>query len=172
MAPIILYMPEDISTGFRSNWTGKAYGNFASDALKAAGGDTFGDKLTGSAQAITKAIDRSIPIQGAMAIRKALQKIGGDQISNDDVFGGVSGAILNPNVELMWWYRSKKLYTQLKPVPRDATESSTIKQICNQFASDATKLDPGNVFGGTSQELSKDLLVFLTWVELLLRKVQ
>ena len=35
MAPIILYMPEDISTGFRSNWTGKAYGNFASDALKA-----------------------------------------------------------------------------------------------------------------------------------------
>ena len=25
--PIVLYMPEDISTGFRSNWTGKAFGN-------------------------------------------------------------------------------------------------------------------------------------------------
>ena len=152
MAPIILYMPEDISTGFRSNWTGKAYGNFASDALKAAGGDTFGDKLTGSAQAITKAIDRSIPIQGAMAIRKALQKIGGDQISNDDVFGGVSGAILNPNVELMYGGTDLRNFTlNFKLVPRDATESSTIKQICNQFKrAMLPKLDPGDVFGGTS----------------------
>ena len=152
MAPIVLYMPEDISTGFRSNWTGKAYGNFASDALKAAGGDTFGDKLTGSAQAITKAIDRSIPIAGAMAIRKALQKISGDQLSNDDIFGGVSGAILNPNVELMYGGTDLRNFTlNFKLVPRDATESSTIKQICNQFKrAMLPKLDPGNVFGGTS----------------------
>ena len=25
----IMYMPEDISTGFRANWGGKAFGNFA-----------------------------------------------------------------------------------------------------------------------------------------------
>ena len=152
MAPIVLYMPEDISTGFRSNWTGKAYGNFASDALKAAGGNTFGDKLTGAANTISSAIDKSIPIEGAKAIRKALQKIGGDQISNDDVFGGVSGAILNPNVELMYGGTDLRNFTlNFKLVPRDATESSTIKQICNQFKrAMLPKLDPGDVFGGTS----------------------
>tara|TARA_Y100000022_G_scaffold46878_1_gene39495 strand:- start:650 stop:2017 length:1368 start_codon:yes stop_codon:yes gene_type:complete len=152
MAPIVLYMPEDISTGFRSNWTGKAYGNFASDALKAAGAEGIGQKLKGAATAASSAIDRSIPIQGAMAMRKVLQKIGGDQLSNDDLFGGISGAILNPNVELMYGGTDLRNFTlNFKLVPRDATESSTIKQICNQFKrAMLPKLDPGDVFGGTS----------------------
>ena len=116
------------------------------------GGNTFGDKLTGAANTISSAIDKSIPIEGAKAIRKALQKIGGDQISNDDVFGGVSGAILNPNVELMYGGTDLRNFTlNFKLVPRDATESSTIKQICNQFKrAMLPKLDPGDVFGGTS----------------------
>ena len=42
--PILLYMPEDISTGFRSNWGGKALSNAARDFLGAAGAEGL-DKL-------------------------------------------------------------------------------------------------------------------------------
>ena len=152
MPPIVLYMPEDISTGFRSNWTGKAYGNFASDLLRSAGAAGLQDKLEGTADAMFKSVDRMIPIEGAKALRKLMQKVGGDQISNDDIFGGVSGAILNPNVELMYGGTDLRNFTlNFKLVPRDPDESSTIKQICNQFKrAMLPKLNPGDVFGGTS----------------------
>ena len=152
MPPIVLYMPEDISTGFRSNWTGKAYGNFASNALKSAGADNLGDKLKGALDTATSAIDTIIPVKGAEALRKLMQKVGGDQISNDDIFGGISGAILNPNVELMYGGTDLRNFTlNFKLVPRDPNESTTIKQICNQFKrAMLPKLDPGDVFGGTS----------------------
>jgi len=152
MRPILLYMPEDISTGFRSNWTGKAYGNFASNALKAAGGESVMDKVKAAAGLLPDSIDRIIPIEGAKTLRKFIQKVGGDQISNDDVFGGISGAILNPNVELMYGGTDLRNFTlNFKLVPRDPGESKTIKQICNQFKrAMLPKLDPGNVFGGTS----------------------
>ena len=98
MYPIVLYMPEDISTGFRSNWTGKAYGNFASNALKAAGVEGLGNKLKGAFKTATEQADNIIPLAGAAALRKLMQKVGGDQITNDDLFGGISGASLNQNV--------------------------------------------------------------------------
>ena len=150
---IVLYMPEDISTGFRSNWTGKSFGNFTSDALRAAGSEGLGEKLKGAATAAKTAFDRSIPIEGAKAMRKTLQKIGGDMLSNDDLFGGISGAILNPNVELMYGGTDLRNFSlNYKLVARHRKESETIKQICNQFKrAMLPKLDPGNVFGGTSE---------------------
>ena len=152
MAPIVLYMPEDISTGFRSNWTGKAFGNFAANALMAAGADDLGKKLQGAFDTAKDQIDTIIPKAGAKALRKLMQKVGGDQITNDDIFGGISGAILNPNVELMYGGTDLRNFTlNFKLVPRDTTESNTIKQICNQFKrAMLPKLDPGDVFGGTS----------------------
>jgi len=152
MAPIVLYMPEDISTGFRSNWTGKAYGNFASDVLRSAAAQGLQGKLQGVADTMFKGVDRMIPIEGAKALRKLMQKVGGDQISNDDIFGGVSGAILNPNVELMYGGTDLRNFTlNFKLVPRDPDESLIIKKICNQFKrAMLPKLNPGDVFGGTS----------------------
>ena len=81
-----------------------------------------------------------------------MQKVGGDQITNDDIFGGISGAILNPNVELMYGGTDLRNFTlNFKLVPRDTKESNTIKEICNQFKKAMLpKLDPGNVFGSTS----------------------
>ena len=149
--PIVLYMPEDISTGFRSNWTGKSFGNFATGALRAAGAEGFG-KLEGTANTIRNSFETAVPIKGAEALRKLMQKVGGDQISNDDIFGGISGAILNPNVELMYGGTDLRNFTlNYKLVPRDSKEAAIIKQICNQFKrAMLPKLDPGAVFGGTS----------------------
>ena len=66
--PIVLYMPEDISTGFRSNWTGKAFGNFASNALMSAGADDLGKKLQGAFDTAKDQIDTIIPKAGAKAL--------------------------------------------------------------------------------------------------------
>ena len=150
---IVLYMPEDISTGFRSNWTGKAYGNFATNALKTAGGETLKDKLDGAKKTLKDSVKTFIPVKSAEALRKVLQKIGGDQLSNDDIFGGISGAILNPNVELMYGGTDLRNFTlNFKLVARQEEESVVIKRICNQFKrAMLPKLDPGNVFGATSE---------------------
>ena len=151
--PIVLYMPEDISTGFRANWTGKAFGNFASDFLRSAGADGLVEKLEGVKGATWSGINRFIPIKGAQALSKIVKKVGGDTISNDDIFGGISGAILNPNVELMYGGGDLRNFSlNFRLVPRDKSENNTINEICNQFKrAMLPKLDPGDVMGGTSK---------------------
>ena len=99
--PVVLYMPEDISTGFRSNWGGKAFSNIATDALRSAGAEGMG-KLTGAVTGFGNLMSRAPYIAGAQVIRKAISGLSGDNLSNDDVFGAISGAILNPNTELLF----------------------------------------------------------------------
>ena len=151
--PIVLYMPEDISTGFRANWTGKAFGNFASDFLRSAGADGLVEKLKGAKDGVWNAMDRFIPIKGAQALSKIVKKVGGDTISNDDIFGGISGAILNPNVELMYGGGDLRNFSlNFRLVPRDQSENAIINEICSQFKrAMLPKLDPGDVMGGTSK---------------------
>ena len=66
---IALYMPEDVSTGFRAQWGGKNLTNFASGVLSAAGADGF-DKLKRSGDALAGAIGNVSYIAGAQAISK------------------------------------------------------------------------------------------------------
>ena len=49
--PIALYMPEDVSSGFRAQWTGKSMSTLAVDALRSMGQDGF-DKVTNAAGSI------------------------------------------------------------------------------------------------------------------------
>ena len=76
---ILLYMPEDISTGFRSNWGGKAFSNFASEALTGLSAESIMSKIGGTLEASLKSVDRLAPMGGAAAIRKTLSKITGDR---------------------------------------------------------------------------------------------
>jgi hypothetical protein len=147
--PIVLYMPEDISTGFRSNWTGKAFGNFAAGALMAAGAEGGMDKLEGTANTISNSLKKFVPIAGAKALAKVVKKIGGDTVDINDITGGMSGAILNPNVELMYGGGDLRNFSlNFKLVPRDSEEKGMINQICNQFKKAMLpKMDPGNVLG-------------------------
>ena len=84
---------------FRGNWGGKAISTVGSNLL-AAGADGF-NKITSGKQ-LVDALGRSKQILGAAAIKKAVQAIGGDNLSNDDIFGAISGSILNPNTELLF----------------------------------------------------------------------
>ena len=151
--PIVLYMPEDISTGFRANWTGKAFGNFASGFLRAAGADGLVTGKIGAAQkTINRQLDTFVPIQSSKFIAKVVKRIGGDSLDINDITGGISGAILNPNVELMYGGADLRNFSlNFKLVPRDSQEKQDINDICNQFKrAMLPKVDPGNVMGATS----------------------
>lgn len=145
---IAMYMPEDISTGFKGNWGGKAFSNIGRDALRAAGADTILDKLGGIGEGIQNAGDNLLNMTGAAAVSKGISKITGDSITPNDVFGSISGAILNPNTELLFdSVDMRNFQLKFKLVPRGIEEVYDINQIVKQFkqATLPTR-DPGVVF--------------------------
>lgn len=152
---IIMYMPEDISTGFRSNWGGKAFSNIAADALRSAGAEGL-SKLNNFATGTANAFERLPAIVGSMAIRKGIQKITGDSLSNDDIFGSISGAILNPNVELLFQSTDMRNFQlNFKLVPRNSGEVSDINDIVKIFKMcTLPQRNPGKVFGASNQGLT------------------
>lgn len=149
---IIMYMPEDISSGFRSNWGGKSFSNIASGILRAAGAEGL-SKLDNLATEIGNTAERMLKLTGAAALRKSIQSITGDSISNDDIFGSISGAILNPNAELLFQsVDMRNFQLTYKLVPRNDDETKDINDIIKVFKyCTLPSRDPGNVFGGTSQ---------------------
>ena len=159
---ILLYMPEDISTGFRANWGGKAFSTFAANSLRAAGGETLKDKLEGLGRTITEQAEKSVPLLGAAAIRKGLQKITGDSLSNDDVFGAISGAILNPNTELLFeGVDMRNFGLTFKLVPRNSEETIQINNIIKQFKKAMLpKRTVGKVFGITNNGITNGFIGF------------
>ena len=148
---IALYMPEDVSTGFRAQWGGKNLTNFASGVLSAAGADGF-DKLKRSGDALAGAIGNVSYIAGAQAISKFISATSGDQISQDDVFGSISGAILNPNTELLFsGVDMRNFVLNFKLVPRDEGEAAMVNGIVAHFkkASLPSRV-PDKIFGNDS----------------------
>ena len=60
----------------------------------------------------------------------------GDSLSNDDVFGAISGAILNPNTELLFsGVDMRNFQLNFKLVPRDAEEAA----MCNAIVDTSRK---------------------------------
>ncbi len=133
LSPIMLYMPEDVSTSFKANWTGKAFSNLARDAMQTASAQGWG-KLSAAGDMLNNAVRNAVPLTGASAIRTATQKITGDSLSNDDVFGAISGVILNPNAEMLFGGMEFRNFSlNYKMVPRNPTESSNIRNIIKTF---------------------------------------
>ena len=157
--PIIMYMPEDISTGFKANWGGKAISTFGTGLLKSVGADGL-DKLDNLAKTTSDGIEAFLPIAGATAIRKVVQKITADTLSNDDIFGGISGAILNPNTELLFsGHDMRNFQLNFKLVPRNENEAITINSIIKTFKKcTLPSRDPGKVFSAESQGINSSFI--------------
>ena len=146
---VIMYMPEDISTGFRGNWGGKAFSTIGAGILAAAGQAGIGDKIGTGFNAMGKAAERALGLTAVASLQKVTKMAGGDSLSNDDVFGSISGAILNPNTELL--YQSvdlRNFMLKFKLVPREKDESKQINQIIKVFKACTLPLrNPGMVMG-------------------------
>ena len=101
---ILMYMPEDISTGYQTDWTGKGYSNVAANILRGAGNANSGDgagTLDAFVSGITTA-GTALPTNAAQALVSAINALGAGDVSTNDVLQGSMGVVLNPNTELMF----------------------------------------------------------------------
>jgi hypothetical protein len=132
---ILLYMPEDISTGYKGNWTGKNISNIGKGVLQSVGeGNNFGDTFKSFAEETVNAIERLPMIAGASAVSAAIGKITGESLSLDDIFSSTRGVILNPNTELLFTGLDLRNFSlTYKLVPRNAKEADNIEGIIRTF---------------------------------------
>ena len=131
---IMLYMPDDISDTLKAEWQGKSFGSTTAGILSASGSDGLIEKLKASGNIGTGAIKRA-PIEAAAALVTNLAKgITGDTINTGDIFGGISGAIRNPNVEVLFQKMNLRTFDlNFKLIPYNRDEAVIIKKIINVF---------------------------------------
>ena len=152
---IIMYMPEDVSTGFKGNWGGKAFSTMGANTLRAMGQAGVDQKFTSVLKTGGDQLKKAVQLGGAQVIRDTIKSITGDKISNDDVFGAISGAILNPNTELLFSaIDMRNFQLQFTLVPRNSGEAAIVNEIAKIFKMcTLPKRDPGDVFGGNNDAI-------------------
>ncbi len=159
---IIMYMPEDISTGFRGNWGGKAFSTVGAGILGAAGQTGLMEKMTDGFGTITGTAERALGLTAAKILQKSVKAAGGDQLTKDDIFGSISGAIMNPNTELMFQsIDMRNFQLKFKLVPRNAGESKEINHIVKVFkACTLPHRNPNQVMGfnAPDKEVNKGIV--------------
>ena len=151
--PIIMYMPEDISTGFRAGWTGKSMANLTTDAIRSLAADGIGNKAASLADGVKNVADRGGALFGAASVQKIVQTLSGDSLSYDDIFGGISGAVFNPNTELLFNNIDLRNFSlNFKLVPRSQPEAIAVENIVKSFKKAMLpSKDPGTVMGYNKQ---------------------
>ena len=146
---IIMYMPEDISTGFRAGWTGKSMANTTVTALSAFGTGSLG-KATGTvAKGMLQGLERSGALIGAAAVQSIVQAVSGESLSYDDIFASTGGVVLNPNTELLFNNIDLRNFgLNFKFAPRDDKEAEGCLEIVKQFKTAMLpSTNPGEVAG-------------------------
>lgn len=123
----IMYMPEDIQAEYGANWGAAGFGALSRTLLRGSTGNIDGETilkdLLGSAE---KGIVDAI-VGGA---NKAL----GQGVTTNQIFGGRSGKVVNPNVEMMYEAPEMRGFTlSFKMTPSTEEEAKEIKLICNLF---------------------------------------
>ena len=131
---VMLYMPDDIQDAYKADWEGKAFGSITAGILASAGREGVGYKLKSALQTAKKTA-ANLPVNAAAGIITNLAKgITGDQINASDVFGGISGVVKNPNVELLFQKMNLRTFDlTFKMSPYDADEGENIQRICQTF---------------------------------------
>tara|TARA_A200000159_G_C7318775_1_gene337876 strand:- start:560 stop:1831 length:1272 start_codon:yes stop_codon:yes gene_type:complete len=131
---LMLYMPSDIQDAYKADWQGKAFGSITSGLLAAAGTEGVGNKLKSALKTANSAA-QNLPVNAAASLITNLAKgVTGDQINASDVFGGISGVIKNPNVELLFQKMNLRTFDlTFKMSPYDAQEGENIRNIVNTF---------------------------------------
>ena len=134
---IVLYMPEGVAASYRTNWDGKAFGNVVAAGLKASSGIMNGDykaaidslKKMAETTMARAATDLSAAVTSAIA-----KRVTGDSIDTQTIFSASGGAILNPNVELIFGgHDLRTLQLTFKMVPYNKPEAEAVDAIVKTF---------------------------------------
>lgn len=133
---IMLYMPEDIQTGYQTDWGGKGFSNIAAGMLRSGGAglNLNGGSLIESIKQQIGTAATAGPTMAAEALAEAISGLGAGDVSGENVLQGVSGVILNPNTELMFGgFKLRSQSLNFKFVPRNKKEAIEVRNIIQQF---------------------------------------
>lgn len=136
---VLLYAPEGIASSYKTNWDGKAFGNATAALLRTAGlasGNKggFAAAMKKASEGVGDAIEKAPTIVAAQAISSLAKNIAGDSVGIQDIFSSVGGAILNPNVELIFGGTDlRTLQLTFKMVPYNYSEARDIDEIVRTF---------------------------------------
>ena len=147
--PIFMYMPQDIQGQYGANWGGASFGA-TFQALARTMGRTGLPNLGSLGDSIS-AISTGLKTATYKATVDALNSGLKTSVSLSQLMGGVSGTIVNPNVEMM--YESPELrgfQLRFKMQARNKDESIAIKKICYQFKKALHAGFGGSVIGGAT----------------------
>tara|TARA_B100001250_G_C19775028_1_gene779139 strand:+ start:56 stop:1243 length:1188 start_codon:yes stop_codon:yes gene_type:complete len=131
---LMLYMPEDISTGYKANWNGKQLSAAGKRALQAAGADGFGKKIMAAGDMLGQMWDRFGAHWSAGTVRDLISSTTGDTLSDDELLSAIGGVVTNPNTELLFGNIDMRTFSlKWKLVPRNQAEADSIKGIVLAF---------------------------------------
>lgn len=139
---MILYMPEDIRDSHSRAWGDVRMGNLERAGLRMAGSaiDAAPDILTQGAGGISNTLKGMMPgnpRQQGKALAKSLAINAGASMTGlqaNAVAGGLTGTILNPNIEVMFDGVGMRTFQfNWSLVPRNARESKIIQEMIWQF---------------------------------------
>ena len=128
---IILFMPEDLGSEMKGQWGAAGWGLAAQSLLKTVGTkDNLAEAVTTSLAGLNSALKIGV-YEG---VTTAVNGITGGEADINQVMGGISGTIINPNVEMMYQAPDLRTFTlNFKMVPRNAKEAVEIRKICTTF---------------------------------------
>lgn len=147
---ICLYMPEDLSTSFKSNWEGTAVDVFTESLLRTQSLSSFANEI---AETITgKGWAEGIARQAARAIEKT-----GTKLSGDDIFALRSGVVTNPNVELLFKQQELRTFQlKFKFTPTNENETNQAFDIINTFRTASLPTFGGSLSGKDAKDIKDE----------------
>ena len=128
---ILLFMPEDVQAQYGANWGGQGIGVGQAGVAQMIGTKTklknIGD-MWGGTWETTKG---GLKIGGYTIAKDLMNASMGGQMTTDQLMGGVSGQIINPNVELMYAAPELRgMSMNFKMMARSPQEGRDIFTIC------------------------------------------
>ena len=125
-------MPEDNGGQYGANWSGKGFGNVMVEVMNTVGAS--GSLDFGSYSRSVDTMVGAFKNMGYQALADVANKGFGQNVSAQDIMSGVSGTILNPNVEMMYQAPEMRGFNiRFKMQARSVAESKEIKRICTVF---------------------------------------
>ena len=129
LPPIILYMPQDISSDTKANWNGKAFSNLGRAALKATSGNL---NDLGKDFSVSQAFENAIDALKTGTLN-VIPGVGGN-LNLNDITASTRGVIINPNVEIIFDSPELREFTlKFKLTPHGAKEAEVISGIFKTF---------------------------------------
>lgn len=132
---ICLYMPEDLSVNYGSEWGGQSFTNMAAGALRSAASVTGGTGLLGQlTQELTDSSRRGMGFIAQQLVNSINAIPGAGSVAVNQVLQGVAGVIINPNTELMFdGFKLRQFNFNFKMSPRNYEEAKQIQKIVKAF---------------------------------------